>query len=151
MVAGDSRQTLAPVSSERRLPPIAELATGSLALVVVGGIYLASYVPRTVPLLPAVVLLVVSGVVLAANVVTLSRVPHFAWDLFLTVFRWTLLAYAVVAGMIAFAFVSDGTRGSVLAVLLLMLLIFAVDIPLLLSFSVARYAEPAVPRGDATR
>jgi hypothetical protein len=142
MVAGDTAQTAGHTSTERPLPPIAELATGSLALIVVGGIYLAAYVPRTVPLLPAVVLLAASGVILVANVVMLRGIPEFAWHRFFQVFKWTLLAYVFIAGMIGYAFVTDGTRGSVLVVLLLMLVIFAVDIPLLLAFSVARYAEP---------
>jgi hypothetical protein len=73
-------------------------------------------------------------------------VRPFAWERFFQIFRWTLLAYAIIAGMIAYAFVTDGTRGSVLAVLLLMLVVFAVDIPLLLAFSVARYAEPVPPK-----
>ncbi|GAC1524641.1 MAG: hypothetical protein NVS2B16_33200 [Chloroflexota bacterium] len=142
MVAGASAQGEASTSSERPLPPIAELATGSMALIVIGGIYLAAYVPRTVPLLPAVALLVLAALVMVANVVLLSRLRPFAWHRFFQVFKWTLLAYAVIAGMIGYAFVVDGTPGSVLAVLLLMLLVFAVDIPLLLAFSVARYAEP---------
>lgn len=141
MVAGDLPQSAASVSGERSLPPIDVLTMLSMALIVVGGIYLASYVPRTVPLLPAIVLLVVSGVILTVAVITLSRVRPFAWERFFQVFRWTLLAYTVIAGMIGYAFVTDGTRGSVLVVLLLMLLVFAVDIPLLLAFSVARYAE----------
>ena len=34
------------VSPARRLPPVAEVAIASLALAVVGGIVMASYVPR---------------------------------------------------------------------------------------------------------
>jgi hypothetical protein len=141
MVASDTAHTGGRATAEGSLPPISELATGSLALIVVGGIYLAAYVPRTVPLLPAIVLLAISGAILAANVVMLRRIAEFAWGRFLQVFKWSLLAYTIIAGMIGYAFVVDGTRGSVLVVLLLMLVIFAVDIPLLLAFSVARYAE----------
>ncbi len=142
MVAGETGSTSMGTPQERPLPPISELATGSLALIVVGGIYLAAYVPRTVPLAPAIALLVISAVILAANVIMLRRVPDFGWDRFFQVFKWVLLAYTIIAGMIGYAFVTDGTRGSVLVVLLLMLVVFAVDIPFLLAFSVARYAEP---------
>ena len=128
--------------TERSFPPITELAVVALALIVVGGIYLASYVPRSVPLVPAVALLVLAAALLATNAYLLSRLRGFAWDRFLQVFKWTLLAYAITAGMIAYAFVTDGTRGSVLVVLLLMLVVYSVDIPLILAFSVARYAEP---------
>jgi hypothetical protein len=41
--------------------------------------------------------------------------------------------------MIEYVFVADGTPGRPLLVLTLMLAIFAVDIPLILAFSVARY------------
>jgi hypothetical protein len=142
MVAAGSTQTSAPVSSERSFPPIAELAVASMALIVIGGIYLAAYVPRTVPLALPVALLTLSGVILIANIVMLSRIRSFAWNRFFQVFKWTLLAYTVIAGMIGYAFITDGTRGSVLVVLVLMLVVFAADIPLLLAFSVARYAEP---------
>jgi len=141
MVAGESHQGTSMSSSEVRLPPISALAIVSLALIVVGGVYLASYVPRTVPLLPAVVLLAVAGVLTAVEIGMLAGLREFAWQRFFQVFKWALLAYLVIAGMIGYAFTVDGTRGSVLAVLILMLGVFAIDIPLLLAFSVARYAE----------
>ena len=59
----------------------------------IGGIYLASYVPRTVPLAPAVVLLVISVAILAANVVMLRRIPEFAWNGSFRSFSGSLLAY----------------------------------------------------------
>lgn len=142
MVTRGLAPSTAPTTPERSFPPISELATVSLALIVVGGIYLAAHIPGTVTLLPAVVLLVASGAILAANVVMLRRISEFAWNRFFQIFQWTLLAYVFIAGMIGYAFVVDGTRGSVLVVLLLMLVVFAVDIPLLLAFSVARYTEP---------
>jgi hypothetical protein len=55
-----------------------------------------------------------------------------------------LLAYLIEAGMLEYVFVLDHTRGSVLVVLTLMLAIFAVTIPMLLAFTVARY-QPVQP------
>lgn len=141
MVAGESHQGTSVSPPEVPLPPISALAIVSLALIVVGGIYVASYVPRTVPLLPAVVLLALAGILTAVEIGMLARLREFAWQRFFQVFKWALLAYLVIAGMIGYAFTVDGTRGSVLAVLILMLSVFAIDIPLLLAFSVARYAE----------
>ncbi len=141
MVAGDPAHAGPATIPERSFPPISELAVASMALVVIGGIYIASYVPRSVPLVPALCALAGAGLVLLANLVTLSRLRDFAWNRFFQVFRWALLAYAIIAGMIGYAFIVDGTRGSLLLVLVAMLLIFAVDIPLLLAFSVARYQE----------
>ena len=67
----------------------------------------------------------------------------FAWDRFLLVFRWALLAYVISAGMIGFAFAKDHVRGAPLAVVFVMLVIFALDVPLSIAFTVARYASPA--------
>ena len=77
--------------------------------------------------------------VLVVAIVMLVRIPDFAWGTFRLVAGWGLLAYLVVAGMIAFAFILDGTRGQSLLLTLAMLLAFAVVVPLLLGFGVARY------------
>ena len=73
------------------------------------------------------------------NVILLSRIKPFAWKVFWQVAAWSLLAYAVIAGILLFVFVYDHTRGFMLVALALSLLFFAVDIPLLLGYSVARY------------
>lgn len=141
-----SDAAVADAPAERQLPPVAEVAIASLALIVVGGIYLAAHLPRHAPLGLAVGLLAAAGVLLAGNVTALSRVRDFAWDKFFLVGRWALLAYVVIAGMLEYVFVLDHTRGSQLVVLTLMLAVFAVDIPLLLAFSVARYQPAGPPR-----
>ena len=129
--------------SGRSFPPVAELAVVSLALVVIGGVLMASYVPRRPPLgLPAGVA-AVSAVLIAASATLLARLPRFAWDRFFLVFRWALLAYGISAGMIAFAFIRDHTRGAPLVLVLLMLVIYTLDVPLIIAFTVARYAKPA--------
>ena len=114
---------------------------------VIGGIYLAANLPRPVPLAPAVGLLIGAGAFVLANIIALSRLRAFAWRRFSMVFGWTLLAYLVIAGMIEYVFVLDQTRGAPLVVLTLMLVIYAVAIPLLLAFSVARY-ETVEPVAD---
>ncbi|MEI7521813.1 MAG: hypothetical protein WCK40_10775 [Thermoleophilia bacterium] len=126
---------------DRRLPPVDLLGTLAMALVITGGIYLASVMPGGGSLVPGVLLLCAATVVLAIAVVMLVRIPDFAWGPFRTVAFWGLLAYLVVAGMIAFAFILDGTRGQSLLLTLLMLLAFAAVVPLLLAFGVARYQE----------
>ncbi|MEA2251892.1 MAG: hypothetical protein QOG70_2134 [Solirubrobacteraceae bacterium] len=125
--------------TERRLPPVTEMAMASMALIVAAGIYLAAHLPRHVPLGPAVALLAASALLVVANVVALSRVPDFDWQAFLGVARWSLLAYLVIAGMLEFVFVYDGIRGGQLVVLTLSLAVFAVHVPLLIGFTVARY------------
>ncbi len=72
----------------RRFPPVAELTTVSLALVVVGGILLASYVPRRPPLGVPTAFAVISAALVLVSVALLSRLRQFAWDRFFLVFRW---------------------------------------------------------------
>jgi membrane protein YdbS with pleckstrin-like domain len=79
--------------------------------------------------------------VLAANVVALSRIPDFAWDRFFEVGKWSLLAYAVIAGMIEWVFLRNHVSGGTLVVLTLSLVVFAVHVPMLVGFTVARYAD----------
>jgi len=131
----------APSTLERRLPPIAELAVASVALMLSGGVYLAAHLPRQPPLAPAVGLLAGGGALTIAAVVLLSRVRPFAWATFFLVARWALLAYVVIAGLLGFVFIYDHTRGSTLAVLLLTLVVFALDVPMVIAFTVARYQE----------
>jgi peptidoglycan/LPS O-acetylase OafA/YrhL len=127
---------------QRGLPPVSEVAVAVIAVVVCGGIYLAAYLPRRAPLGPAFAMLGVAAALLAWNVVSLARLRRFAWRPFFLVGRWALAAYLVIAGMLEYVFVFDHTSGSILVVLTLMLAIFAVNIPLLLAFSVARYQPP---------
>ena len=127
--------------SERKLPPVTELAMASLSLIVVGGIYLSAHLPRHVPLGPAVALLVASSIVLLANVFALSRVKDFDWPRFFGVAKWSLLAYVVIAGMILYVFLQDHVSGGTLVVLTLSLAVFAVHVPMLVGFTVARYAD----------
>jgi hypothetical protein len=126
----------------RRFPPVAELTIGSLALVVIGGILLASYVPRQPPLDVPTALAVISAALLLTTAFLLSRLQMFAWERFFFVFRWALLAYVISAGMIGFAFIHDHTRGAPLVLLVVMLVIFALDVPLIIAFTVARYSSP---------
>ena len=131
----------------RRLPPVTEMAMASMSLVIVSGIYLAAHLPRRAPLGPSVALLAASGAVFLAALVLVGRVRPFAWDVFFRVAGWALAAYLVIGGMLEFVFVFDHTRGSMLAVLTLSLLLFALDVPLLLAFTVARYQEAGPASG----
>ena len=125
--------------TEERLPPVTEVGMASLALIVAGGIYLASHIPQHVPLAPAIALLALSGVLLVANLVSLSRVPDFNRERFAQVFRWALLAYAITAGLIGYTFVRNHLSGAPLVVLSLSLVVYAVHVPMLIGFTVARY------------
>jgi hypothetical protein len=124
---------------EPRLPPVTQLAFVSLGLIIAGGIYIVSHLPKHVPLGPAYGLLAASALLMAGNLIALSRAPEFNRGAFFGVAKWAMLAYAIIAGMLEYVFVNDGTRGGVLVVLTLSLAIFAVHVPLLIGFTVARY------------
>jgi hypothetical protein len=128
---------------EQKYPPVTQVAMFSLALIVAGGIYLSANLPAHVSLAPAVILLALSALLMAYNLLSLTRVQGFAWDRFFAVAKWSLLAYVVIAGMIEFVFVHNHVRGGTLVVLTLSLLIFAIHVPALMGFTVARYYQEA--------
>ena len=132
----------------QRLPPVTQVGMASLALIVAGGIYLSSHLPHHVPLTPAIVLLGASALLLAGNLAALARVRGFPWGRFFEIARWALLAYAVVAGMIEYSFLRDHVSGGALVVLTLSLIVFAVHVPVLIGFTVARYDMPEEPHSD---
>ncbi len=129
--------------TEQKLPPVTQVGMASLALIVAGGIYLAAHLPERVPLAPAIVLLALSAALLVGNLFALSRVDGFAWDCFAQVGKWALLAYAITAGLIEYAFVRNQLSGGPLVVVTLSLIVYALHVPMLIAFTVARYAEPA--------
>ncbi len=131
------------MNEPEKYPPFTELAMLSLALIVAGGIYLASHIPKQVPLTPAVILLVLSTAVMVYNLASLTRVRNFDWERFWVVSRWSLLAYLVIAGLIEYVFLQNGLSGGPLVVLTLSLVVFAIHVPALVGFTVARYADTA--------
>lgn len=139
------------MTGERRLPPVTEIGMLSLALIVAAGIYLSAHLPQHVPLAPAVILLVASALLLAGNLGALARVEGFAWRRFGEIAKWALLAYALIAGLIEYSFLRNHVSGGPLVFLTLSLVVFAVHVPTLIGFTVARYAEPegAGPPGSA--
>jgi hypothetical protein len=128
---------------EQKYPPVNQVAMASLALIIAGGIYLSANLPEHVSLGPAVILLALSAALMAFNLLSLTRVKGFAWDRFIEVAKWSLLAYLVIGGMIEFVFVHNHVRGGTLVVLTLSLIIFAIHVPALMGFTVARYHQAA--------
>jgi hypothetical protein len=125
--------------TEQKLPPVTQIAVVSFALIIASGIWIVSHLPKHVPIGPSVVLIALSALLVAANVLLLARVRGFEWDRFFGVAKWSFLAYAVISGLLEWVFVKDGTRGSELVVLTLSLIIFAIHVPLLIGYTVARY------------
>ena len=127
--------------SERRLPPITQVAVCSFVLVIASGIWIVSHLPKHVPMGVPATLLVLSGALIVVNLLWLRSIEGFNWRVFAGVAKWALLAYCIISGMLEWVFVKDGTRGSELVVLTLSLAIFAIHVPLLIGYTVARYAD----------
>lgn len=126
---------------EKRFPPISEICVAVLIFMVIGGVYVAAHLPAHVAMTLPTVLITLAGLLLLANVWLLSRIPAFAWQSFFKVARWTFLAEGIVAGILEYIFIFDGTRGSVLMLMSSALIIFVLDLSVLFGFSVARYQD----------
>jgi hypothetical protein len=131
-------EVLQPTAGERRLPPVAEVATAALVLIVTGGIFISAYAPRKAPLAFPTVLAAVAVVLTLWNVVTLLRLD-FARARFLQVLKWGLLAYAVQAGLLLYVFIHNDVPGKTLALLTVKLVLFATDVPVIIAYTVARH------------
>jgi hypothetical protein len=136
--------------TERKLPPFTELGMLSLALIVIGGIYLSSHIPQHVPLGLPIALLIASTALVVVNLALLSRVPGFAWARFFQVGKWALAAYLVTAALIEYAFLRNHLRGGPLVILTLSLLVYAVQVPGMIAFTVARYDTPTDDAADGS-
>jgi len=130
---------------QAELPPVTNLAIVTLALLVSGGVYLAAQLNRSTSLVVPGILVGAAVLCLLANVVMLTRLKEFAWGSFFLVGKWALLGYVVIAGVLEFVFVYDHTPARELSLFTVMLVVFAVNVPLLLAYSVARY-QPVSPR-----
>lgn len=124
---------------DRKVPPVTEVGAASMVAVAVGVIYNASYLPKHAQTSVAVAILVLAAALQLLNAFLLARLRDFAWARFRQVGGWALLAYAVIVGMIEYAFVYDHTRGTQLVILTLMLALFMLNVPVLIAFTVARY------------
>jgi hypothetical protein len=131
----------------RSLPPVAKIAVGSIVLMLAGGVYLAAHLPGHPGLAVPAALVIAGAVATAADIALLSRIRPFAWPVFFLVFRWALLAYLVIAGLLAYVFIHDHTPAPTMAVLAATLAVFAVDVPLILAFTVARFQDPSPGAG----
>jgi hypothetical protein len=133
-----------------RRPPIWECGVAALVLVVITVIYLAAYLPGKPNTVPAYVLLTAATGLVIAQLVLIGSLENFSRGSFQVVAGWSFVAYAVIGGMIQYVFLRNHTRGEELVLLTWGLVLFVLDVPLILGFSVARY-QPAGYRGATGR
>jgi hypothetical protein len=137
-----SAPTATVTTVERRgFPPAAPLLASSLVLVIIGGIWMAAYFPRRASLLLPGALGAGGAAATVTAFALLVRHAGFHWQVFLRVVRWAGLAYIIVAGLIEFAFVHNGARGGPLALVTVMLALFAVDVASIIAVTVAQYHD----------
>lgn len=84
-------------------------------------------------------LVIVSLLVFLVNVAMLAKVSMFNWKVFFQVIRWTLVAYAVISGVLIYVFVFDKMSSKSLSLLIAALILFALNVPLNIAFTVAQY------------
>lgn len=125
-----------------RRPPVWECGVAALALVVISVIYLAAYLPGKPNTTPVYFLLGAATLLVIAQLVMIGSLSNFSRHAFHAVTGWSLAAYLVIGGMIEYVFLRNGTAGEELALLTWGLVLFVVDVPLILGFSVARYQQP---------
>ena len=127
----------------RALPRVSELAVAALVLCTISVITIAGSVPHRPPMAIVWLLIGLAALLMVVAIASLARTAPFAWRSFFLVGRWSLLGDLVIAGMIEYAFVYDHTPEPQLAALSTVLLLFALDVPLLLAFAVARHQSAA--------
>ena len=116
--------------TERKLPPVTEIGMASLALIVAGGIYLSSHIARTCRLARRSRCSRRRRCCSPATCIALTRVKGFAWGRFFDVAKWALLAYAITAGLIEYAFLRNHSAAGRCVVLILSLVVYAVHVPI---------------------
>ena len=123
-------------------PPVMPIAITTLVLIVIGGVLVASQYGRPAKLVVPTILAAVAVLLLVVNAVLVLRIKEFARPVFFRVLGWALLAYAVIAGILEYVFIYDSTPARLLALFTAMLVLFAIDVPLMLAYSVARWQPP---------
>ncbi|MBI4301523.1 MAG: hypothetical protein HY664_02840 [Chloroflexi bacterium] len=126
---------------EKKLPPVGLVGTLALGLAIAGVIYLTSYLPKEPSFTPAIGFLVAAAAAVMVNAIALARVQGFAWRIFFVVGGWTLLGYGLISGLLMFIFIHNNLPTRQLAFQIATLFVLAVDVPMMLAFSVARYQQ----------
>ncbi len=129
----------APYVGDTQRSPVAICTIASLVCAFLGIGVMAAYLPDEPPLSWPAAFLTASVLLLAAAALFLQRRPRFAWRLFWSVARWVFVGTLIFSATAVFVFVYDGTRGPTLAIMAAVLVLTAIDIPLLIAFSVARH------------
>jgi hypothetical protein len=126
------------MTEKTKLPPCDLLSVISLSFVIIGGIYMTSYMPEKPPLLGAITLLVVSAAIFLVNSILLVSRLNLIGHVFFKVAKWIVIVETIISAMLAYVFIYDGVRSTTLVILLMFLVLFALNIPIIVSYTVAK-------------
>lgn len=129
-------------TSEFRYPPVDMLAVLSMALVILGAILMVSKMNSSAVSNVAYGLDGLAFLILLVAIALLFKSSNLAFSTFWLVFKWTLLVYIVISGFLTFIFVYNHTPSSRLVAIIIALIIFALDVPINISFTVAKSQSP---------
>ena len=132
-----------PYAGDTTRSPVVVCTLGSIICAIASVGIIVAHMPRPIPLAWPWGLLGAAAALLLAAVISLLRRRPFAWHRFFTVAGWVLLLTMVYVGMIEYVFVHNRGGGKPLIVMTIVLLITAIDIPILWAFSVARHERIA--------
>ena len=128
-----------PYLGDQTRSPIVAASIAAIAFAFLAIGVIAAYLPKSVPLAWPETFLVISAILTVVAVVLLSRRQSFAWPLFFEVVRWVCILPLIFAATAIFIFLADGTSGVTLGIMIAVLLLAAINIPLVIGFSVARH------------
>ena len=127
-----------PYAGDTTRSPIVALHIGAIVCAYLGIGIMGAYLPREVPLAWPIGFLIASAAFTIAALAFLSQ-RRLAWKLFFTVVRWVSLVNVVYTGMAVFIFVWNDTPGRTVLVMAGVLLLSAINLPVLVAYSVARH------------
>lgn len=133
----------APYVGDTGRSPVVACLVGSLVCAFLGIGVIAAYLPAPVPVGWPIGFLAASVALLAAATGLLRLRRRFAWALFFAVARWVFVGTSIFSLMGVYVMVYDGTSRLALNVMIAVLLLSAIDIPLVIAFNVARHEPPS--------
>ena len=128
-----------PYAGDTKSSPVVACITATIISCILAAGIIIARLPGPAPLWGSVLWVSVASVLTIATVVLILRKRPFARGLFFRVAKWVFLYILVLSGVGEYVIVFDGTRGTPLVIMTVVLVLFLINIPMLWGFSVARH------------